>query len=353
MSHQMRILVIRRGAIGDVIITLPTFGILREYHPDAYIQVIGNGEYWEIAHKRYYVDAMSAGETKLIPELYSKDGKPSKEITDYFSSFDLILAYINDPKRIVKENLKRIGGKRILVCPPFPKGDDLHAADYTALILREIGLDVNPPLFPKVHLRSEDLDFASQSLSSLIETVETHCNASLQTEFRSSIAYKPLVAIHPRTYGIKGWAIEKFISIGKWIENTLGGKSIWLLGPAEEENLKLIKSNFTSSPLLYMNSLPSVAAILSFTHLYIGCDTGISHLAAAVGAPVLALFGPTNPHVWGPRGKKVVMIKADEMYKIQEDEVMQIILKYNLSQGIEEYKILTELGLETREGSEL
>jgi len=72
-----------------------------------------------------------------------------------------------------------------------------------------------------------------------------------------------------------------------------------------------------------------------------------------VGAPILALFGPTNPLVWGPRGKRVWIIKADGMFKIQEDEVKQIILKYHLSQGKEEYKILTELGLETREGSEL
>ena len=330
----MRILVIRRGAIGDVIITLPTLGILREYHPDAYIEVIGNREYWEIAHKRYYVDAISAGEIKLIPELYSKDGKLSKEITDYFSSFDLILAYINDPERIIKENLKRIGAKQILIYLPFPKGDDLHAADYTALILREIGLDINPPLFPKVHLSNEDLDFASKFLSPFMK-------------------YEPLVAIHPRTYGIKGWSIEKFINIGKWIENTLGGKSIWVIGPAEEENLKLIKSNFPTSAFLHLNYLPKVAAVLNLSHLYLGCDTGISHLAAAVGVPIITLFGPTNPHVWGPRGKKVLIIKADKMYKIQEDEVMQIILKYNLSQDIEEYKILTELGLETREGSEL
>ncbi len=326
----MRILVIRRGAIGDVIITLPTLGILREYHPEAYIEVIGNREYWENAHKRYYVDAISAGETKLIPELYSKDGKLSKEITDYFSSFDLILAYINDTERIVKENLERVGAKQILICPPFPKGDNQHAADYTALVLREIGLDVNPPLYPKVHLRSEDLDFASQFISPFMK-------------------YKPLVAIHPRTYGIKGWSIEKFINIGKWVENTLDGKSIWVIGPAEEENLNLIKSNFLNAAFLHLNSLPKVAAVLNLSHLYLGCDTGISHLAAAVGAPVLALFGHTNPRLWGPRGKKVVIIKADEMHKIQEDEVKDIILKYNRSKDIEGYKILPYLGLEARE----
>lgn len=305
----MRILVIRRGAIGDTIVTLPALGILRENYPDARIEVIGNREYWEIAHNRYYINAVSSGETWLTHELYSRDGRPSKEVADYFSSFDLILAYINDPEGIVSGNLRKIGAKSVLICPPFPRGDNEHAADYTALILREINLDVNLPLFPKVYLSREDLDFSSQFLSHFME-------------------YQPLVAIHPRTFGPKGWAIEKFINVGRWIEDILNGKPIWIMGPAEEENIKLIRSNFPSSPVLQLYSLPKVAAVLSLSHLYFGCDTGISHLAAAVGARVLTLFGPTNPQVWCPRGKKVLIIKAEEMFKIQEDEVKDIIATY-------------------------
>jgi heptosyltransferase III len=312
----MRILVIRRGAIGDTIVTLPTLGILRENYPDAYIEIIGNREYWEIAHDRHYVNAVLSGETRLISELYLRDERISKEITDYFSSFDLILAYISDPEGTVRENLGKICVGRVLICPPFPQGDDLHAADYMALILREIALNVNAPLFPKVYLNKEDLNFASQFLSTFTE-------------------YQPLVAIHPRTFGPKGWMIEKFINIGRLIENTLSGKSIWIIGPAEEENLKSIKSNFPSSPVLHLYSLPKVASILSSSHLYFGCDTGISHLAAAAGARVLALFGPTNPQVWAPRGKRVWIIKSDEMFKIQEDEVRDVILTYDTSKDIE------------------
>jgi ADP-heptose:LPS heptosyltransferase len=317
----MRILVIRRGAIGDTIVTLPALGILRENYPDAYIEVIGNREYWEIAHNRYYVNAVSSGETWLTHELYSRDERSSKEVVDYFSSFNIILAYISNPEGIVSDNLTKISAKKVLIYPPFPRGDNQHVADYTALILRKIDLDVNLPLFPKIHLNRKELDFSSQFLYHYME-------------------YKPLVTIHPRTFGPKGWAIEKFINIGRWIENTLNGKPIWIMGPAEEENIKLIRSNFPSSPVLQFYSLPNVAAVLRFSHLYFGCDTGISHLAAAVGARVLALFGPTNPQVWCPRGKKVWIIKADEMFKIQEDEIKDIIFTYIASNDVEGYKVL-------------
>jgi ADP-heptose:LPS heptosyltransferase len=316
----MRILMIRRAALGDTIVTLPTLGILREHYPDAYTEVIGNREYWEIAHNRYYVNAISERETRFTNDLYSRDGKQSKEFIDYCSSFDLIIAYVSDPDGIIEENLKRIRAKRTIIYPPFPKGDNLHAADYTAFVLREMGFSVNPPLFPKVCLSGEDRDFASQFLSSFME-------------------YQPLVTMHPRTFGTKGWAIEKFINIGRWIENSLNRKSIWIMGPAEEENIELIKSNFPSSPVLNLYSIPKVAAVLSFSHLYFGCDTGISHLAAAVGARVLALFGPTNPLVWCPRGERVWIIKADEMSKIQDDEVKDI-LTYITNNDIQGCKIL-------------
>ncbi len=318
----MRILLIRRGAIGDIVVTLPTIEILRRNYPDVYIEVIGNPEYWEIAYKRYYVDAVSKADTKLVPELYLRDGNINKEVSDYFSSFDLIIGYVSDPEGIIRENLIKAGAKSVITRPPFPGGDNLHAADYTAIPLREIGLDVNPPLFPKIHLSKEDLDFASEFLSPFIK-------------------YQRLIAIHPRTFGVKGLAIEKFINIGKWIENELHGKTIWITGEAEEEIIEIIKSNFHSSPFLHLCSLSKVAAVLSLSQLYFGCDTGISHLAAAAGARVIALFGSTNPYVWGPRGKRVWIVKADEISKVQEDKIKDIILEYYKGDRISQSKILT------------
>lgn len=326
IGTNMRILVIRRGAIGDTVVTLPALEILRRSYPDSYIEVIGNPNHWEIAKGRYYVDYVLRDDASPISGLYLKDGKIGRDVSNYFSSFDLIIAYISDPEGTVSDNLRKTGVRRILVYLPFPKGDDLHAADYTALVLREIGLHVTPPLYPKIHLSGEDLDFATAFLSSHAE-------------------YKPLVAIHPRTFGIKAWPIERFINIGKWIEDTELGKTIWITGEAEEESIDLIKSHFPSSQILHLHPLPRVAAVLSLSQLYLGCDTGISHLAAAVGTPVLSLFGPTNPNVWGPRGKRVWIIKADHMSKIKEDKVKETILAFSRSRDVSEHRVLSYLKL--------
>jgi ADP-heptose:LPS heptosyltransferase len=229
----------------------------------------------------------------------------------------------------------------VVTCSPFPKGDDIHAADYTALTLTEIGLEVNLPLFPKIHLSKEDLNFASGFLTSTeFNSVGTHSNASPLLEQATNLESKPFVAIHPRTYGIKGLPIETFINIGKWVENTIDAKTMWITGQAEEENIDIIKSSFPSSPLFHLQSLPKVAAVLRLSRFYLGCDTGISHLAAAAGAPVIALFGHTNPHVWGPRGKKVWIVKADDMAEFGEENLKEIIVKFNGSGDLKEYTTL-------------
>ncbi|HWP92508.1 MAG TPA: glycosyltransferase family 9 protein [Thermodesulfobacteriota bacterium] len=337
----MRILIIRRGAVGDTVVTLPTLGILRTCYPDAYIEVIGNPDYWEIAHKRYYVDAVSKGDAKLTPELYSRGGEIGKGLSHYFSSFDLIIGYVSDPDGTLSENLRKTGAGRVVTRSPFPKGDERHAADYTALVLTEIGLEVNPPLFPKIHLNDEDLAFAYQFLSSIEHNqAETPSMASLRIEQFSHSAHKPFVAIHPRTYGIKGLPIETFVKIGKWVENTIDAKTMWITGQAEEENIDIIKLNFPSSILFHLQPLPKVAAVLRLSRFYIGCDTGISHLAAAAGAPVIALFGPTNPHVWGPRGSKVWIVKADDMAEFEDENLKEIIYKFDGIGDVKEYRIL-------------
>jgi ADP-heptose:LPS heptosyltransferase len=318
----MRILVVRRGAIGDTVVTLPTLDLLRDKYKNAYIEVIGNPQYWEIAYKRYYVDCVSSGDTKITKEFYTKEGLIDNEIGRYFSSFDLILAYITDPEGTVTQKLQKAGSKRIIVYPPFPNEEaGIHAVDYTAFALTELGIEATSPLYPTLHLNIEDTDFASSFL--------------LQFDLR-----KPIIAIHPRTFGIKGWRRESFINLGKWIEKDLGGQVVWILGPAEEETLEAIRNDFPLYQILSFTPLPKVASVIKRASLYIGCDTGISHLAAAAGTPVIALFGPTNPHIWGPRGKRVLVLKAKNLYEIPEERVKEAIKTLIEKNTLEENKII-------------
>ena len=72
--------------------------------------------------------------------------------------------------------------------------------------------------------------------------------------------------------------------------------------------------------------LYELACWLATARIYIGNDSGITHLAAAVGTPVVALFGPTDPRIWAPRGPHVRVIAKPALADIMVDEVVAAVL---------------------------
>ena len=103
----------------------------------------------------------------------------------------------------------------------------------------------------------------------------------------------------------KNWPVDRFAALGKRLEAS-GHRIAWLRGPAEGAPPPGAAA-FTQLADL---SLKALAATLASSRLFIGNDSGVSHLAAAVGASTFALFGPTDPGVWRPDGPRVVTLRA-------------------------------------------
>lgn len=103
----------------------------------------------------------------------------------------------------------------------------------------------------------------------------------------------------------------------KRIEKEFSPVFLILSGPAEEISFIHLEKYLTSDcgiknvKLIHCQPLPVIAALLSFADLYIGNDSGISHLASKLASHVMVLFGPTNPVLWVPQGKDVTLIAAD------------------------------------------
>lgn len=72
----------------------------------------------------------------------------------------------------------------------------------------------------------------------------------------------------------------------------------------------------------HIEDLYELGCWLASARVYVGNDSGITHLAAAVGTPVVALFGPTGPAVWSPRGERVAVIRRMPMEEITVDDVI-------------------------------
>ena len=137
---------------------------------------------------------------------------------------------------------------------------------------------------------------------------------------RSGCNGRVLVVLHPGSGGTsKCWPLEQYFELA---EDVVTGTSfvLFLSGPVEALMLKERIDQFVLRRTRMAHAanahLVLVAGLLAESRLYIGNDSGISHLASAVGAPVIALFGPTDPALWRPWGKTVRIISATTMEAI-------------------------------------
>ena len=282
-----RILVIRGGAIGDFILTLPAIKLLRDRFPKAHIEILGYKHIIALAEKRFYADAIASLESGALAKFFAENPAqlPSKW-ADYFASFDLIVSYLFDPDRIFQANLKRAGAKTFLAGPSKLDNSE-HAARQLARPLAALGLHLSNPaaqLFPSAADRAGMPD------------VE-----------------KNAVVLHPGSGSeTKNWPIENWQKLGDFLL-AAGHDLVLIQGEADETRVAALASAWSGKPIQFAKDLPlpRLAALLEGSH-FIGHDSGISHIAAAVGARCLLLFGPTDPEVWAPANRNAVVLRAPE-----------------------------------------
>ncbi|RYD64532.1 MAG: hypothetical protein EOP84_32655, partial [Verrucomicrobiaceae bacterium] len=109
-----RILVIRGGAIGDFILTLPAIKLLREAFPQAHLEILGYDHIVALAEDRFYADSTRSIEYSAMAGFFIPNGTLAPELAEYFASFQQIVSYLFDPDEIFENNLRRAGAKNIL-----------------------------------------------------------------------------------------------------------------------------------------------------------------------------------------------------------------------------------------------
>ena len=124
----------------------------------------------------------------------------------------------------------------------------------------------------------------------------------------------PLIALHPGSGSPrKNWPLENWRALGAaLLAQTPPPRLLLIGGEADRAQLDALTAAWRGVPVLLARDLPlpHLAALLARCRLFLGHDTGISHLAAATGAPSLLLFGPTDPAVWAPANPHVSIIAA-------------------------------------------
>ena len=289
-----RILVIRGGAIGDFILTLPALKALREAKPHAHIEILGYKHIAGLAENRFYAQAVRSIEYGPLARFFASNSELPPELADYFASFDLIISYLYDPDEVFRNNLRRCGVQDLLCGPAKIVEDAGHAARQLAQPIEELGIEVlnlSERIFPSM----EDRKFARDFVGTLP---------------------RPIVSIHPGSGSDqKNWPLENWIALlsenGGLSANGKCSSLVIVSGEAENAQIADLEREWRGRNVRFAKNLPlpQLAAVLERS-VFIGHDSGNSHLAAAAGANCILLFGPTNADVWAPKNNNVRILKA-------------------------------------------
>jgi len=290
-NNMKRILVIRGGAIGDFILTLPALKALRDAYPHAHIEILGYKHIAVLAENRFYAQAVRSIEYGPLSTFFAKNAELPSELVAYFAGFDLLISYLYDPDGIFECNLRRCGVE-LLIRGPAKIGKGEHAARQLARPMQELGSAVED-LAAKVYPSSEDQQCAQELLHDLP---------------------RPLVVFHPGSGSKKkSWPLENWIDIGNCLLglDDFQGSLVIVSGEADEDEVRSLRSIWKNERIQFAKNftLPELAAVFEDA-IFVGHDSGISQLAAAAGANCILLFGPSDPEVWAPKNEKVQIIQA-------------------------------------------
>jgi len=293
-----RIVVIHTGAVGDLVQALAALAAVREAHPDASVTFVGRPERGALARLAGAADACIDIETSGLWRV-TAPGEASSPCPAWLAEADLVLDFLT------KGALGgRAGGPdRVLALRPLPPQYwRAPAATYLAEQVRA-ALGLPAPRDGEADVPVIPLDAAAIAAGRRV--LASHGVAG------------PFVAIHPGSGSVrKNWPLERFEAIARRVREEAGMPVVWLAGPAEVERGTLPQA--AGETTLADLALPEVAAVLAAAAAYLGNDAGVTQVAAAVRGepgrttPVVALYGPTDPRVWAPRGAHVRVVRSTD-----------------------------------------
>ena len=125
-----KILVIRGGAIGDFILTLPVFAALRRQFPGTHLEVLGYPHIARLAAAGRLVDAVCSIEARALAGFFARGSQLDERLADYFAGFALIISFLFDPDGIFQENVTRCSKAPFIEGPHRPDEKlNLHATE--------------------------------------------------------------------------------------------------------------------------------------------------------------------------------------------------------------------------------
>jgi ADP-heptose:LPS heptosyltransferase len=278
MNHNdKKTLIIHQGSLGDLVVTITA--ALRILNKEDIVLASRAHLLPLIKKLNVFHHAFSVDDSRFT-SLFTK--YPDVRIKNYFNKFDKIILFSNS--LILIENLKKFARCPVHQIPPRPERDQ------------------------RIHIS----DFLTQKLKMIFSDITKNNFCYFNSASKEEYLFSKKILLHPGSGSTrKNWPLPNFIEIYRDLVNK-GYFPEWIIGPADKHLMPELKKEGIPEKIICDDlDLTEFVDKLEIAELFIGNDSGLSHLSAFLGKPVITIFGPSDLIRWQPVGPDVKVVKSE------------------------------------------
>jgi heptosyltransferase III len=287
--------IVHQGALGDFLLALPVIEGIGRASSGLRFSFWSPRRHLSLLYGKDYIEsAFDSADIRWTP-LYSEDQWQRCPLPYGLAEAGLILVFGQESNRVLVDRLKQRVEGTVHWLKSFPAaGEKIHTAE-----------------FLEEQVRSCLLPLSRESFRLVPDPRETAAIRERLSESGIGPRHK-LVVVHPGSGGFrKIWPLARWRSLLHWLCGWADVRIVVVLGAADERIRPFTDEVTSACGAVFLDDLQlsTLGALLSGAAIYIGNDSGVTHLAASYGTPTIALFGPSDSAVWGPRGASVEIIQ--------------------------------------------
>jgi heptosyltransferase-2 len=267
--------------VGEFILTCPVFAALRAQFPDVAIEVLGYPRIAELAKAAGLIDEVRSIETRAAAGFFARNAPLDEDLSNYFAKFSVIFSYLYDPDGFFQMNVCKVSAAQFIGGRARPdEGGTSHASETF--------------LKPLERLAIFDAD------------------AVPRLAFPHRVARGATIAIHPNPEtGPHAWPEAKWRNLALAIVTKTSYRVVLVGDESQARVLQRIVAELAPNRATIVSAaaLPELANQLGGCQAFVGHDSGVTHLAAALGIPCVTVWGNSNANIWQPRGENVTVLK--------------------------------------------